>query len=254
MSQQQPTEVTEPQPGATIAQAISNYKAKALTRDACVNELVSAVVEQDAKITLPNHCYEHALEYTERMLSNTHQSINILTGDGQGSFYGTLIDHLIEALERIRASGGTAKMIVLSSAYPAWLEALAQEFPNTLALARLNATEPMEHFIVCDSKIVRLEQIHGELGPDSPADSIKATVTFNELDKGRELEQRFEALWKQSEVNTVEPNRKPLAPSWIIQRMEVLRQKQPPTLQKMREQWVASMEFNTRLENKRTVS
>src|SRR6185437_2955011 len=237
----------------TIEQAIANYKAKSAARDD-FKKLASAVIEQNAKITLSNDCYETALGYTERMLSDTHESINILTGDGQGKFYATLIEHLTAALERIRVSGGTAKMIVLSSTYPEWLKALAQEFPNTFTLARLNTTEPMAHFIVCDSKIVRLEKIHGELTPDSTADSIKATVIFNEPEKGRELEQKFAALWERSEVNNVESSRKPLAPSWIIQRMEALQQRRPPTSQKMRAQWVASMEFNTRLENKQTVS
>jgi hypothetical protein len=37
---------------------------------------------------------------------------------------------------------------------------------------------------------------------------------------------------------------------WLIQRMKALQQRPPPTLQKVRAQWAASMEFSRKLEDK----
>ena len=231
----------------TIAQAISNYKAQAAKQTHCLKDVVGAVIAKGEIIKLKNDCYPDALEYTETMFFHTHKSINIVTGSGCGGFYATLLGHLTNALQRVRDAKGSARMIVAAPDYPEWLEVLAQEFAGTFTLARLNTSETLQHFIVCDSKIVRVENVHGKLTPDSPADAIKAEVVFNEPDKGRELEQRFAVLWGQSEINHAD--RKTTAPSWLIQRMEALQQRPPPTSEKMRMQWAASMEYSKKSES-----
>ena len=142
-------------------------------------------------------------------------------------------------------------MIVHAPEYPEWLEVLAQEFAGTFTLARLNTAETLQHFIVCDSKIVRVENVHAKLTPDSPADAIKADVVFNEPEKGRELEQRFAVLWEQSEINHAD--RKTTAPSWLIQRMEALRHLPPPTSDEVDIQLTASAAIRRTLTNKALV-
>ena len=44
------------------------------------------------------------------------------------------------------------------------------------------------------------------------------------------------------------------APLWLTQRMKALQQRPPPTLQAVRAQWAASMEFSRKLENRQTAS
>jgi hypothetical protein len=241
------------QPNLTIAQAISNYKSKAANQSHCLKDLVGAVIEKGETINLENDCYPDALEYTETMLFHTHKSINIVTGRGCGGFYATLLGHLTNALQRVRAANGSARMIVVSSDYPEWLAALAHEFAGTFTLARLKAKEKLQHFIVCDSKIVRLEELHDELNSESPADAIKAKVIFNEPTVGSQLESRFEEFWKQSEVSQLDSAKKPTAPSWLIQRMDALQQRPPPTLQKMRTQWKAAAEALAKLGDSPTI-
>jgi hypothetical protein len=202
--------------------------------------VIDAIIQDNKRLEVKNDSYADALELTEEMLFHTHRKINILTGGACGGFYATLLEHLTSALERIRKAGGSARMIVLAPKYPEWLLVLAQEFVGTFELARLNASNPLQHFIVCDSRIVREENIHEELRPDSPADTIKAAVIFNEPEKGSALEVKFDELWKTSEVNRVDATNQPTAPSWLIQRMEVLRQQPPPTSEQVDTQLTAS--------------
>ncbi|HTX20584.1 MAG TPA: hypothetical protein VMD27_01815 [Candidatus Aquilonibacter sp.] len=253
MSTQATIENRGQQPKMTIAQAISNYKAKAANQSHCLNDVVGAVIEKGETIKLENDCYPDALDYTETMLFHTHKSINIVTGRGCGGFYAALLGHLTNALQRVQNAKGSARMIVTASDYPEWLVALAHEFTGIFTLARLKAKERLQHFIVCDSKIVRLEQLHDELGPESPADAIKAEVVFNEPKMGGELEARFEEFWKQSEVIQLDPAKKPNAPSWLIQRMDALRHQPPPTSEQVVMQMSAAAEIRQRLSDKALV-
>lgn len=238
--------------GLTIADAIANYKARAANPTHCLIDMAGEVIKEGATLKLKNDCYPDALEYTETMLFHTKESINILTGGGCGGFYATLIQPVTNALERIKAASGSARMIVVSNAIPEWLAVLAQEFRGTFELAQMETSSPISHFIVCDSKIVRAEEPHGELTADTLADTIKAEVIFNEPNKGKELEGRFVELWRQSTVVEIDSER-PAAPSWLIQRMEALRKMPPPTSQKMRAQWAASMEFSQKSGSKDSV-
>ncbi|HMO04922.1 MAG TPA: hypothetical protein PKE33_09890 [Kiritimatiellia bacterium] len=249
MSQQQRNEAGS----MTIAQAISNYKAKAANPSHCLKDIVGAVLEKGETIKLENDCYPDALEYTETMLFHTHKSINIVTGCGCGGFYAALLRHLTDALQRVQKASGTARMIVIAPDYPEWLVALAHEFAGTFTLARLKAKEKLQHFIVCDSKIVRLEKLHGELAPDSPADTIKAEVFFNEPQMGRDLEARFEEFWNKAEVTHLDPAQKPSAPSWLIQQMDALRHQPPPTSEQVDIQMSASIAIRKKLTDKAIV-
>jgi hypothetical protein len=255
MSQQPTTEPRKHQPSMTIAQAISNYKAKAGKETHCLKDLVGAVLQKgETSYKLENDCYADALDYTDTMLFHTHKSINIVTGCGCGGFYATLLGHLIAALQRVKKVKGSARMIVIAKDLPEWLVALTYEFSGTFTLARFKTKEKLQHFIVCDSNIVRLEEPHEELSLQSPADAIRAKVVFNEPKIGAELEARFEGFWKQSEIVQLDPEKKPSAPSWLIQRMEALQQMPPPTSEKMRAQWAASMEYSRKLGSKQPVS
>ena len=253
MSQQSKIELRQLQPSMTIAQAISNYKAKAASPSHCLKDIVGAVIEQGKTIKLDNDCYPDALEYTEAMLYHTHKSINIVTGCGCGGFYAALLGHLTSALHRVQEAHGAARMIVIAPEYPEWLVALAHEFAGTFTLAKLKARGRLQHFIVCDSKIVRLEKPHDELTPDSPADAIKAEVVFNEPKMGGILEARFEDFWKQSEVSQLDPAQKPGAPSWLIQRMDALRGQPSPTSEQVDTQMTAAAEIRQRLSDKALV-
>ena len=221
----------------TIEDAIARYRDQ--YEDAAgFRELVALVIGNGLTTPFQNDNYADALNLTEMMLKGTNLHINIVTGCGCGNFYATLLDHLTETLVRIRQNGGHAKMIVVADKCPRWLEVLSQEFMGTFEIALKQSSEPLQHFIVCDSKIVRLEKIHQKLRPDSSAQEIKAEVHFNNPAKGKELEGSFETLWADT-VKCVSESRKSSAPSWLIQRMEASRQRPSPTSATMERQFRA---------------
>ncbi len=213
----------------TIADAIAEYRANKQRLDG-IGALADFLVSTNADVlAYPNDSYGDALRLTEVMLRHTHRQFVILTGGACGGFYITLLDPLRDALNRIRDSGGKGRMIILSETYPEWLRALAEDYKGTLEIASANPSLPKKHFIVCDSTMVREEELHGELTLSSKADLIKAKVHFNNPAKGNELEGMFDSLWSASETDKSAPQRKTQAPSWLVYQMEASRHRRLPT-------------------------
>ena len=120
-------------------------------------------------------------------------------------------------------------MIVMSHQYPEWLKALVEDFNGTFEIACVNSNQREKHFIVCDSKMVREEELHGELTLSSKADLVKAKVNFNEPSKGKYLESLFESIWSAPATDKSIPQRKTKAPSWLVYQMEASRHQPSPT-------------------------
>lgn len=205
--------------------------------------LVDFLIDAGVGQAFSNDSYFDALVLTEAMLDRTNHQVKIVTGCGCGGFYSALFPHLTTALDRIRISGGHAKMIVATrnSEYPEWLDALSREYDGVFSIGIVAPSDQVPHFIVCDGKIVRSERPHGELTKHSSAHEIKADVYFSSPDHGRILETSFDALWPQAENNRKAIGSKKIsAPSWIIQRMDALRHQPPPTSEDVDTQLTAS--------------
>jgi hypothetical protein len=223
----------------TIAKAIAEYRANR-RRAGGIGQLADFLMKH--KIVLPepfpNCDYQDALELTEVMLRHTQRQFVIVTGGAsEGGFYVTLWEHLADALGRIRDVGGKGKMIVLSDQYPEWLKALAEDYRGTLEVATTAPRPSQKHFIVCDTKMVREEKLHGALTLNSRADQIKAEVYPDAPTKGKELEDVFESIWSAPETNKSIPQRRTQAPSWLVYQMEASRHLPSPTSAKVEKQF-----------------
>jgi hypothetical protein len=86
-------------------------------------------------------------------------------------------------------------MIVLGSHYPSALSGLAKKYGKTFQIALAKPVKPLQHFIVCDSKIIRIENCHPDLNCESGAHEVKAEVNFNDLARGNMLEIFFDSVW-----------------------------------------------------------
>lgn len=178
----------------TIGDAKRRYRESA--GDAAgYRDLISLLIDSGFRQTLRNDSYFDALVLTEVMYNRTKQSIRSLTGKGGEGFICELMNPFTRALERIHARGGTVKLIVLGDEQPQALCELAKRFSGTLRIAVAKPLSRLQHFIICDSRIVRLEDYHGELSDSTSAHEIKAEVFFNNSEKARMLESFFEAIW-----------------------------------------------------------
>ena len=160
-------------------------------------DLITLLIDTGFDKPFQNDSYFDALVLTDVMFRRSKQSVEILTGPALDGFLCELKESFIELLKRLKEVGGKVRIIVLCDKKPEQLKTLElmRQFPDTLNIAFGTQTKPLQHFIVCDSRIVRVENIHEPITKSTRADEIKAEVYFNDPQKARTLKTFFNAVW-----------------------------------------------------------
>ena len=182
----------------TITDAIDTYAATGKESvSPGFREIINQMIDNNIKTEFKNDSYLDALYLTDVMFSRSQKSIRLLTGPGADSFLFTLKDSFIGALQRLAKVNGTVKIVLLDGKMPVWLEPLQKQHKNVLEVFRATANEPIKHFIVCDARMARLEEIHGQISKESNASEIKASVYFNQPIMAKVLEDHFDSIWEE---------------------------------------------------------
>lgn len=142
-----------------------------------------------------NHDYLDALFLTELMFGSTKRTTRILSGTSADGFIEVLKESFEEALKRIRANRGFARIILLSEKFPSLLRQLTDKYKDVLQVTLAKAPENVSHFIACDSRMLRMEDPHEELTPNTPPDAVSARVYFNNKTETKLTEDRFDNIW-----------------------------------------------------------
>jgi|SRR5882724_3486813 len=158
-------------------------------------DLVTLLIDSGFPKPFKNDSYYDALVLTEAMFERSNREIRWLTGSGTDGFVVELYDTFVATLERIRAAGGKVRIVMLSDQRPVQICDLMKQFPDTLQVALAKPLSKLQHFIVCDSKIVRVENTHENLSDLSGAHEVKAEVYFNNPEKANMLNTFFDAIW-----------------------------------------------------------
>ena len=159
--------------------------------------LLDDLVNTNYPHEIENENYAHALLLTGTMFRHTKQSCCMLTGPEGNDFLKELDEEFGEALQRLKRNNGQFRLVLLDSRNTDYLSEKEEKYPEVLKIekASLLEGEAMEHFIVCDSQMVRLEEPHGELGPDDPADQVHAKVYFNDKPRAKTTKESFDGIW-----------------------------------------------------------
>lgn len=190
----------------TIKETIERYSA---LRDDVAGSAFKDMLERTKEIAkegeyVNNDTYFHALFLTEMMLTNTNNSLRILAGCDIVRFLKALQSTFIDTCRRIAATGGSIKIVALTSSkkhldtcfdslseffketkefcpeISGKMTAIVKVLPKTIAGAvESGSNHDISHYIVCDSKMIRIEEPHGVLKLEAPASLIKARVYFN---------------------------------------------------------------------------
>lgn len=164
-----------------------------------------------------NDTYFHALFLSEIMFLNTKESLRILSGGDIVRFLRTLHDSFITCCREVAKNSGVIKIVALSPTMEQFekckseLQAFFKEIkekcpsiagkifgvlkilPTEMANSVLNGTNTtLSHYIVSDSKMLRIESPHGVLTEKHPASSIKAKIFFNTPDMAIDIENSFD--------------------------------------------------------------
>ncbi|HEG44585.1 MAG TPA: hypothetical protein ENH94_11105 [Phycisphaerales bacterium] len=144
---------------------------------------------------ISNSNYLHALFLTAFMFDNTSWSLDMLTGGNDG-FLETLATKFYQALDRIKQNSGKARIIVTSENKTQFLTDTEKKYDNLEVFCLPSSCpENKEHFIVCDSLMVRAEEPHMAITDESDADVIRATVHINNCDEGKVFSVKFNDFW-----------------------------------------------------------
>jgi len=180
----------------TVAQAISLYTESGRSAvSPALREIVRQMIDKNIKTEFSNDSYYDALYLTDVMFGRAEANVRLLTGPGADGFLLALQKSFIAMLDRLQATRGSVRIILLSSELPEWLGQVAKKYVGTLEIFLAHSVTPIKHFIVCDSRMARLEELHDLITPESKADEIKASVYFNEPTKTKVFEQHFDSIW-----------------------------------------------------------
>lgn len=183
----------------TIRDAIEEYE-EACRKNASppLGEIISTLIDRGYDQPFQNDSYLDALCLTHMMVERTVSSMRVLTGGGGSvGFWKTLAAPFREAATRMARINGNIQFIVINPAEGCKeaFDHLKTEFPGVFDFVLAHASNPMSHFVICDSRMVRLEQPHEAITADSRADCIKAQVTFRSPDLAARYETLFASLW-----------------------------------------------------------
>jgi hypothetical protein len=179
----------------TIKDAVEIYTRRSKEETTVLRQAVNSMIENKIRTDFNNDSYIDALVLTEIMFDRSNKSLRIFTGDAEGGFFRVLVKHLRTAIERIEQNNGIVRFIVLSKTIPGCLTELISYFPKSFQVLRAAASRDVRHFIVSDGKMARLEEPHIALTENSPANSIKAKVFYNEPAISGYLETQFDSMW-----------------------------------------------------------
>jgi hypothetical protein len=160
-------------------------------------DLVDTFCRLESKEPIPNSDYLHGLYLTDLMLRTTNSSIRILSGIGESNWLGVLRDSLFKALTRIKAKGNCLKAIFVGQGnLPESIVMIRSDFGDeTVKVMTAKPSQPVEHLIACDSRMLRLEKIHAPITPQTDSSEIIASVYLNNPARTRTKEEEFDYIW-----------------------------------------------------------
>lgn len=184
----------------SISQAITEYQ------DACQHtenppfyDIVTALIERGYGEDFSNDSFFDALCLTHTMLMTSYSDVRILTGGGGSSFWKTLEKPFSFAVENLQKTGGKIRMIVLDPSTPCRevLAELKKLFGDSFEYVMATTKEKINHFVVCDSRMIRIEEPHTPITDESPDTLIKAKVNFRAPEQAKRQERLFDSFWEQ---------------------------------------------------------
>lgn len=195
-----PNIIAEPESRAmTIKDAIDEYQEACNKNDnPPLSEIISALIERGYDQPFQNDSYLDALCLTHVMVERTFSSMRVLTGGGGSvGFWRTLADPFKEAAARLKKLRGSIQFIIINPKQGCKdaFEEIKTEFPTVFDFVLAESSTPISHFMVCDSRMVRVEESHDPITEKSPADCIKAQVNFKSSDLAQRYEGLFNGLW-----------------------------------------------------------
>lgn len=184
---------------ATIQEALDNYKAEGVESIGKDYRDIVDIVHNEAHldVEIPNNDYSHALYLADLMFQDTSKSIRMLNGISEGcDWLEVLRGNLVAALKRIQRNDGFLRAIFVGEGVaPDSMIELRKEFKGTVKFVTATSPKPIKHFIICDDYMLRSEELHDPITPDTTSDKIQASVYLNSPVRAKEKAEEFDEIW-----------------------------------------------------------
>ena len=182
-----------------ISDAISAYKECDDTGRSSYRSLLRDVIDSGSAMVVNNHSYADALELTSEMMARANKSFCMFIGGGVENFLEVLKTPFSEMLQRLKMYNGQARIIVLGVDDAPFLEEIKKENSESFDFKTAHLKPGLEkikmHFTVADTFMCRVEEPHDPITEESPADSIRAKVYFNDSEKAESYNREFDVYW-----------------------------------------------------------
>jgi len=159
-------------------------------------EAIALLIKARVSEPLENDSYLDALYLSDIMLSRTKNDLCILTQGAGDFFLKALIAPFEAVLIRIKEVGGKARIIVLDTNVSDLLLGLKDKFSGILDIRTGKAKSDINHMIISDATMVRIEDPHTELKISDDIGKIKAKVYFDNRTEAKKQLDFFDAAWK----------------------------------------------------------
>ncbi len=163
-------------------------------------DVIKSLVKSGYQKSIPNDSYADALFLTDIMLEHTEKSFRMLSGRSGDGFIGTLASNFEKMLKRLSEVGGKAKVILIRRSDQGKAECtklmnFKAQFPDALDIATGVSDADQRHYIVSDSQMFRIEEVHPPLTPETPANAVKAQVYVDSPLRAKMQEESFDLIW-----------------------------------------------------------
>lgn len=145
---------------------------------------------------IPNSDYLHALYLNELMFNASRRTVRMLNGPSKDGWMKVLFASIEAMLKRIKNAGkGKVRAIIFGDEEPKTLTVLKRSYGDILKCLVIDSDVQLRHFIVCDSRMLRLEDLHDPLNIDMDTRCINAEVYLDNPVRAKAAEDYFDALW-----------------------------------------------------------
>ena len=171
--------------------------------DKTYREMVDEKLSTNSSEIFGNFSPEHAGYIIAQFISKAERSIEILSGCFADTFYENIaIEPLLErAAERLKEKKGQIRIITINGINCEKLKSMTDRINRKTAdsviyiPARCKDPKSVNHFMVVDDKLYRLEEPHEIKFDGETPDYVKAEVCCNDPQKASALRSRFDSIW-----------------------------------------------------------
>jgi len=162
-------------------------------------QIVEEAVQKDENFDIPNSTVAHAIFLSQKLISETHSNIKILTGELYNAYCNKIKDSLQKLAEDFKRFNKRDRIKIIVWEKDAKENSEFNDFVNkykdVIKVRKANkpGSNKISHFLVSDLKRYRTEAPHTK--EELYQQKVNGKANFNNPDKAKILNNAFDKIW-----------------------------------------------------------